>query len=200
VRVLLAAAAVLVLGGCTLTPDAAQRAPAPSTAATAPSAARSSAAGSLSAPASPSAAAQRTHEVPTPVPPPTVAGGWHSPAEAVQEFATAYVNWNYRTVSPRLRALSEVSVGQARSMLAMAAAQVGHDGELRRGQIANSGVVEAVGPVRGRSDQYAVVTRERTTAANTNAYQGLAPAWHVALATVSQVRGLWVLSAWQPES
>jgi hypothetical protein len=192
--------AALVLGGCTLTPGAAQRAGTPSTAATASTAAVPSTAASSSDPASPFTAAQRTHEVPTPVPPPTVAGGWHSPAEAVQEFATAYVNWNYRTVSPHLRALSEVSVGQARSMLAMAAAQVGRDGELRRGQLANSGVVEAIGPVRGRSDQYAVVTRERTTAANTNAYQGLAPAWHVALATVTRVRGLWVLSAWQPLS
>jgi hypothetical protein len=134
------------------------------------------------------------------VPPPTVAGGWHSPAEAVQAFATAYVNWNYRTVALELRVLSEVSVGQARSMLSMASAQVGRDSELRRGQVANSGVVEAIGPVRGRRDQYAVVTRERTTAANTTAYQGLVPAWHVALATVTRVRGLWVLSAWQPET
>ena len=51
------------------------------------------------------------------------------------------------------------------------------------------------------ADQYAVVTRERTTAANTSAYRGLAPAWHVSLATVTQVSGgLWVLSAWQPEN
>ena len=60
--------------------------------------------------------------------------------------------------------------------------------------------MEAIAPVRRRSDQYAVVTRERTTASNTDAYQGLAPAWHVAVATVTRVRGLWVLSAWQPEN
>ena len=178
----------LVLGGCALSPRAAERpASPPGTTATTTT-------------ASIAAEAQRTHEVPTPAPRPTVAGGWHSPAEAVQAFATAYVNWNYRTVALHLRVLSEVSVGQARSMLSMAAAQVGRDSELRRGQIANSGAVVAIGPVRGYSDQYAVVTRERTTAANTNAYQGLAPAWHVALATVTRVRGLWVLSAWQPES
>ena len=103
-------------------------------------------------------------------------------------------------MSLHLRALSEVSVGQARSMLSTAADQVRRDYELRRGQVGNSGAVEAIAPVRGHGDQYAVVTRERTTAANTNAYQGLAPAWHVALATVTRVRGLWVLSAWQPES
>lgn len=185
----------LVLGGCALSPAAARRSPAPSAAT-----ATTTTAGSATAAPSVAAEAQRTHEVPTPAPRPAVAGGWHSPAEAVQAFAAAYVNWNYRTVALHLRVLSEVSVGQARSMLSMASAQVGRDSELRRGEIANSGVVEAIGPVRGHSDQYAVVTQERTTAANTNAYHGLAPAWHVALATVTRVRGLWVLSAWQPES
>jgi hypothetical protein len=184
----------LVLGGCALSPAAPQRSPVPS-ATTA-----SITIGSATSTTPVAAEAQRTHELPTPAPRPAVAGGWRSPAEAVQAFTTAYVNWNYRTVALHLRALSEVSVGQARSMLSMAAAQVGRDSELRRGQIANTGAVEAIGPVRGHSDQYAVVTRERTTAANTNAYQGLAPAWHVALATVTRVRGLWVLSAWQPES
>jgi hypothetical protein len=186
----------LVLGGCALSPAARQRPNAPS----ADTATGGMTAGSTAPGASVAAKAQRTHEVPTPAPRPAVAGGWHSPAEAVQAFATAYVNWNYRTVALHLRVLSEVSVGQARSMLSMASAQVRRDSELRRGQVANSGVVEAIGPVRGHSQQYAVVTRERTTAANTNAYQGLAPAWHVALATVTRVRGLWVLSAWQPES
>lgn len=153
-----------------------------------------------SSPASPAAAAQLTHEVPTPTSGQTILGGWRSPAQAVQEFATGYINWSYRTVSAHLRALSQVSVEQARSMLSTAAIQVGHDYELRRGRIANRGLVEAIAPVRGRDDQFAVVTREQTTAANTNAYQGLAPAWHVALATVTRVRGLWVLSGWQPES
>lgn len=184
----------LVLGGCVLSPAAAQRSPRPS----APTATVTL--GSTTPTVSVGAETQRTHEVPTPAPRPAVAGGWHSPAEAVQAFAAAYVNWNYQTVALHLRVLSRVSVGQARSMLSMASAQVGRDSELRRRQIANSGVVEAIGPVRGHSDQYAVVTRERTAAANTNAYQGLAPAWHVALATVTRVRGLWVLSAWQPEN
>ncbi|MFZ0042144.1 MAG: hypothetical protein WAK93_12615, partial [Solirubrobacteraceae bacterium] len=133
------------------------------------------------------AGAQRTHEYPTPAPPQRVIGGWRSPAQAVQVFATTYINWNASTVSPRLRALAEVSVGQARSAMALAAAQVAHDYELRRGGIANSGAVEAVAPVLGHPDEYAVVTRERTTATASNAYQGLQPAWHVALATVTRV-------------
>ncbi len=57
------------------------------------------------------------------------------------------------------------------------------DYELKRGGIANSGTVEAVAPLPGRRDQYVVVTRELTTATATRAYQGLRPAWHVALAS-----------------
>lgn len=180
----------LALGGCALSPAAAPpSATSGATVATTTSTTPTSA-----------AAAPTTNEMPTPAPRQTILGGWRSPAQAVQEFATGYINWNYRTVSAHLHVLAQVSVGQARSMLSTAATQVGRDYELRRGRIANSGVVEAIAPVRGHDDQFAVVTREQTTAANTNADQGLAPAWHVALATVTGVRGLWVLSAWQPES
>jgi len=83
----------------------------------------------------------------------------------------------------------------------LAAVQTAQDYELHRGGIANSGTVEAVAPMLGARAQYVVVTRELTTAANTTAYQGLRPAWHLALATVTQVKGAgWVLSAWQPEN
>ena len=61
--------------------------------------------------------------------------------------------------------------------------------------------MEAVSPLPGGRDQYVVVTREQTTAANSTAYQGLRPAWHVTLATVAQVgRAQWAVSGWQPES
>ncbi|MGH2927139.1 MAG: hypothetical protein ACRDL8_02940, partial [Solirubrobacteraceae bacterium] len=110
-------------------------------------------------------------------------------------------NWTAATVSQRLQALADVSVGQARSAMELAAGETARDYELRHGGIANQGVVEAVAPVRGSADRYAVVTRERTTASNSSAYRGLRPAWHVSLATVTRIRGgLWVLSAWQPEN
>lgn len=193
-------ALALALSGCALAPGGGQPSGAASPATATPAPSPTPVMTTQSSPASPSAAAaQGTHEVPTPTPGQTILGGWRSPARAVQEFTTGYINWDYRTVSAHLRALSQVSIGQARSMLSTAALQVARDYELRRGRIANRGLVEAIAPVRGRDDQFAVVTREQTTAANTNAYQGLAPAWHVALATVTQVRGLWVLSAWQPE-
>jgi hypothetical protein len=131
----------------------------------------------------------------------TAAGGASSPAGAVRAFATAYINWDARTVSAVMRALVARSVGQARAAVTLAAAQTAGDYELARGGIANHGTVEAVAPRPGSRDEYVVVTLESTTAANTTAYQGLRPAWHVALATVTEQRpGQWVLSAWQPEN
>ena len=147
------------------------------------------------------ARAQHTHEIPTPAPRATAPGGWRSPVQAVQVFAQAYINWTAATVARHLRVLAYVSVGQAHSAMSLAAAQTAQDSDLHRGGIANSGTVEAIAPVTGERNVYAVVTRERTTAANTTAYRGLSATWHVTLATVTQVDGgLWTLSGWQPES
>ena len=100
-----------------------------------------------------------------------------------------------------MRGLAAQSVGQARSAMTLAAAQTEADYELRQGGIANSGTVEAVGPITGRPNQFFVVPRVSTSASNTTAYQGLQPAWHLALATVLELRtGQWVLTGWQPEN
>jgi hypothetical protein len=157
---------------------------------------------SHSKPPSKLAVAQATHEYPSPKPPPQSAvSNSASPVAAVRMFASAYINWTAETVAADMRALAARSVGQARSVLELAAAQTASDYELERGGIANSGTVEAVTPLPGTREQYLVVTREQTTATNTTAYQGLRPAWHVALATVTRVGGSgWVVSAWQPES
>jgi hypothetical protein len=161
----------------------------------------SAAAASAAAPSAAAARAQHTHEIPTPAPRPTAPGGWRSPVQAVQVFAQAYINWTAATVARHLRVLAYVSVGQAHSAMSLAAAQTARDSDLHRGGIANSGAVEAIAPVTGERNVYAVVTRERTTATNTSAYQGLSATWHVTLATVTQVDGgLWTLSGWQPES
>lgn len=147
------------------------------------------------------AQAQQTHEYPSP-PPHQRAGRWGgSPAAAVRAFASRYINWDAGTVSGDMRALAADSIGQARAATQLAAAQTAGDYELRRGGIANTGTVEAVAPLAGEPNRYVVVTRELTTATATTAYQGLQPAWHVAIATVTQVApGRWVVSAWQPES
>jgi hypothetical protein len=100
-----------------------------------------------------------------------------------------------------MRRLAARSIGQARATAQLAAAQTAGDYELRRDGIGNIGSVEAVAPLAGRSGQYVVVTRELTTATATTAYQGLKPAWHVAIATVSELGpGSWVVSGWEPQS
>ena len=148
------------------------------------------------------ATAQATHEYPSPKPPPqTSAGSSSSAVGAVRSFATAYINWTTDTVTADMRALAARSIGQARSALELAAAQTASDYELQQGGISNAGQVEVVAPLPSGRDQYVVVTREQTAAANTTAYQGLRPAWHVAIATVSLLApGAWVVSGWQPQS
>jgi hypothetical protein len=123
------------------------------------------------------------------------------PVRAIQAFAVAYINWTAATVTAQLRTLAALSVGQARAAMTVAASETARDYELRRGGVANAGRVEAVAPVIGRQHQYAVVTREQTTARASDAYRGLRPAWHVALVTVTRVGVAgWAVSGWQPEN
>jgi hypothetical protein len=147
------------------------------------------------------AIANRTHEYPSPSPRPQTADGGAASAEAaIRAFAIAYINWSADTVAGDMRTLASQSIGQARSAVQLAAAQTAADYELQDGGISNSGVVEAVTPLAGVADRYIVVTREATSATNTTAYQGLRPAWHVTIATVSRLTsGAWVVSAWQPQ-
>jgi hypothetical protein len=146
--------------------------------------------------------AQRTHEYPSPPSPrQRVLRASRSPAAAVVAFAGAYINWDAGSVSADMTALAARSIGQARAAAQLAAAETADDYELKRGGIANTGTVEAVAPLPARRGQYVVVTRELTTATSTTAYQGLQPAWHVAIATVTEVaQGWWAVSGWQPQS
>lgn len=148
------------------------------------------------------AQAAATHEYPSPPPPPqTATGATNTAAQAVRVFATAYINWTAQSVGGDMASLAARSIGQARSAMALAAAQTADDYELQQGGIANHGTVEAVAPLPRQGNQYVVVTLESTSATNTTAYQGLRPAWHVALATVTEQQpGQWVVSAWQPEN
>jgi hypothetical protein len=151
---------------------------------------------------SPLARARATPEYPTPPPArQTTVSASDTATDAITAFATAYINWDAGSVSADMRALAARSIGQARAATTLAAAETTGDYELQRGGIANHGTVEAVAPLPGHRGDYVVVTLESTSATNTTAYQGLRPAWHVALATVTEQRaGQWVLSAWQPES
>lgn len=153
------------------------------------------------APAAPAAHVPAAPAAHVPATPATVVGGWRSPRQAVEVFAETYTNWTAATISARLSALAEVSVGQARAAVSLAAAEAGRDYELHRAGIGNQGIVEAIAPLARTGNRYVVVTREQTSAARDGAYAGLQPTWHVAIATVSRLPGgLWVLSGWQPES
>jgi hypothetical protein len=148
------------------------------------------------------AQAQATHEYPSPAATPQSPSAPSASADrAVRTFAARYINWTADSVASQMRQLAASSIGQARSAMQLAAAQTAGDYELQRGGIANHGTVEAVAPLRGSPGRYVVVTRETTTAMLSTAYQGLRPAWHIAIATVSAVAaGRWVVSGWQPES
>jgi hypothetical protein len=148
------------------------------------------------------AQAQATHEYPSPPPArQTAASSAPTPQAAIRSFASVYINWQADTVAAQMRSLAAEAVGQARSAMQLAAAQTARDYELQRGGVANSGTVEAIAPLAGHRDEYVVVTREQTTATATAAYQGLRPAWHLALAAVTQLDpGRWVVSRWQPET
>lgn len=155
-----------------------------------------------SRPPSAIALAQARHQYPAPPPPPERAAAASSTAaSAVRDFASAYINWEAGTVSSDLRRLAQRSIGEARAAMELAAAQTASDYELRADGIANHGEVEAVARLPGHPDEYVVVTREQTTATGTSAYEGLAPAWHVALASVAELGpGAYAVSAWQPQS
>ncbi len=151
------------------------------------------------------ARANATHEYPGPSPPAQRAAGAAGPAQAVAAFARAYINWNAGDVAATMARLARSSIGQARSEMTLAAAEARADTTLSQGEIANRGSVEAVARLAGRRNCYVVVTREATTSAVSSAYQGLAPAWHLTLATVTEQGTLraqrrWVVSGWQPEN
>jgi hypothetical protein len=151
-------------------------------------------------PPTPLAVAAATHGYPSP-PARQSAPAAVSPVAAIAAFATAYINWGPETVTATMLTLAARSIGQARAAMQLAAAQTAGDYELRRGGIANRGVVQAVARLRGRRDQWVVVTEEQTTATATTAYQGLRPAWHVTVVTLTEpTAGRWVISSWQPES
>jgi hypothetical protein len=153
-------------------------------------------------PVSKIALAQTSHEYPSaPARRQQVGHASRSPSVAVANFADGYINWTAHTLAADMMRLAARSIGQARAATRLAAAQAAGDYELQRDGIANSGTVEAIAALPGRPHQYVVVTRERTTATGTTAYEGLQPAWHVAIATVSRVGpGRWALSGWQPQS
>jgi hypothetical protein len=146
--------------------------------------------------------ADATHEYPAAtVAAETVAGSWATPEQAIRAFVLPFINWSADDVAAKLRTLAAASLGQARASMQLAASRAAGDYELQRGGISNSGRIEAISQLAGAPERYVVVTLERTTATDTTAYDGLRPAWHVAVLTVSALRGGgWAVSGWRPEN
>jgi len=121
-----------------------------------------------------------------------------TPVAAIERFARLYINWTHSTLADHQRQLAAISVGEASAMQARAAARTPADYELHRSRVANRGRIVALAPARpARTGTYVVVTRERTLGART--YEGLAPAYHVTIATVQRLGGGWAVSQWRPQ-
>lgn len=159
----------------------------------------------------PSAQTAPPQSPPSPFPPPAGVprpashqpNPYNSPlaAEALVAFANEYINWNSHNVASVMRLLASQSIGQAHAEMELAAGETARDYELHRGGIANRGQVEGVAPCSGPGGRWVIVTRERTTATASDAYQGLAPAWHVIVGKAVELRpGRWAISLWQPEN
>jgi hypothetical protein len=191
-RLIAAALGAAALSGCSLPTPLTRPAAAPVATRSAPPTR------SRSTPAAAATATANASEIPTPPGPLEHGVGAFSPQIALERFGTLYINWNARDVAAQLRTLARMSVGEARSALALQASETAADPELAQAGIANHGHVEAVAGLGG--DAYVVITRESTTATNSSAYAGLAPSWHVALATVVRRGGGWVISGWRPQS
>lgn len=119
-------------------------------------------------------------------------------AQAIERFGRLYINWTSTTLVDRQRELAAISIGEASSMQRRAAARTPADHELRQSKIANTGRIVALAPIRpARAGVWIVVTHERTTGERT--WDGLAPAYHVTIATVRQLKTGWVVSQWRPQ-
>jgi hypothetical protein len=121
-----------------------------------------------------------------------------TPTAALERFARLYINWNEHNLAAQQRTLAAISIGEASSTEAQAAAHTPADYELHNSHLANKGRIVAIAPSRpARPGSYMVVTRERTT--GTGTYDQLAPAYHLTIATVRRIPGGWTVSQWHPQ-
>lgn len=121
-----------------------------------------------------------------------------TPTAALERFARLYIRWNEDNLAAHQRTLAAISIGEASSTQARAAAHTPADYELHRSHLANTGRIVVIAPSRpARPGRYVVVTRERTT--GTGTYDQLASAYHLTLATVHRIPGGWAVSQWHPQ-
>jgi len=121
-----------------------------------------------------------------------------TPAGAIEQFATLYVNWTWRTLAAHERELAALSVGPARLSEQQAAAAAAGDTTIAQSRVYNSGQIISIARSLTNAKQWVVVTREQT--GGNSQYDGLQASYHVTLAELAQLtNGGWTVSAWLPQ-
>jgi hypothetical protein len=121
-----------------------------------------------------------------------------TPASAIAQFATLYMNWTWRTLTAHQRELAQLSVGSARLSEQQAAAAAAGDSTIAPSRVYNTGQIVSIAPSRANAKQWVVVTREQT--GGNSQYDGLQASYHVTLAELAQLKnGGWAVSQWLPQ-
>src|SRR5450755_933031 len=146
--------------------------------------------------------AQNPGEPPTSPPPAPAsqapASVQSTPAGAITQFATLYINWTWRTLAAHERGLAALSVGPARLSEQQAAAAAVGDITIAQSRVYNSGQIISIAPSLTNAKQWVVVTREQT--GGNSQYDGLQASYHVTLAELAQLNnGGWTVSEWLPQ-
>jgi hypothetical protein len=146
--------------------------------------------------------AQNPGEQPAPPPPTpasqTPASVQSTPADAITQFATLYINWTWRTLAAHERELAALSVGPARLSEQQAAAAAAGDTTITQSRVFNSGQIISIARSRTNTKQWVIVTREQT--GGNSQYDGLQASYHVTLAQLAQLNNSgWTVSEWLPQ-
>jgi hypothetical protein len=120
--------------------------------------------------------------------------------EALERFASLYVNWTAATLEGRQRQLASISIGRARAGALRAADAAAVDKTRLRARVRNRGSVVSISPGTGSSrGRWVVVTIETTS--GRGPYAGLPPdSLHVTYATVARAGRGYTVSSWSPRS
>ena len=146
--------------------------------------------------------AQNPGEPPAPPPPAPAsqapASVRSTPAGAITQFATLYMNWTWRTLAVNERKLAALSVGPARLSEQQAAAAAISDSTIAQSRVYNSGQIISIARSLTNPKQWVIVTREQT--GGDSQYDGLQASYHVTLAALAQLKnGGWTVSEWLPQ-
>ncbi len=170
------------------------------TAGTTTSTSTSTATSKANSPANP---AQNPGEPPAPPPPAPASQAptrvRSTPAGAIAQFATLYMNWTWRTLAAHERELAALSVGAARLSEQQAAAAAVGDSTIAQSRVVNSGQIVSIARSLTNPEQWVIVTREQT--GGNSQYDGLGASYHVTLAELAQLNnGGWTVSQWLPQT